>query len=25
MDPIYTGAENVQVQGRLVTVVRSVD
>ena len=25
MEPIYTGAENVQVQGRLVTVVRSVD
>jgi repressor LexA len=25
MDPIYTGAENVQVQGRLVTVVRSID
>jgi SOS-response transcriptional repressor LexA len=25
MDPIYTPAENVEVQGRLVTVVRSVD
>lgn len=25
MDPIYTDAENVAVQGRLVTVVRSVD
>ena len=25
MEPIYTGAENVQVQGRLVSVVRSID
>jgi repressor LexA len=25
MDPIYTPAENVEVQGRLVTVLRSVD
>ncbi|MCC6790670.1 MAG: transcriptional repressor LexA [Thermomicrobiales bacterium] len=25
MEPIYTPAENVEVQGRLVTVVRSVD
>jgi repressor LexA len=25
MDPIYTPAENVEVQGRLVSVVRSVD
>lgn len=25
MDPIYTGAENVQIQGRLVSVVRSID
>jgi repressor LexA len=25
MDPIYTDASNVQVQGRLVTVVRQVD
>jgi repressor LexA len=25
MEPIYTGAENVQIQGRLVSVVRSID
>jgi repressor LexA len=25
MDPIYTGADNVQIQGRLVSVVRSID
>jgi repressor LexA len=25
MDPIFTGAENVQIQGRLVSVVRSID
>ena len=25
MDPIYTSADNVQIQGRLVTVLRQVD
>ncbi|MBA3274562.1 MAG: repressor LexA, partial [Chloroflexia bacterium] len=25
MDPIYTRADNVRIQGRLVTVVRSID
>lgn len=25
MDPIYTSADNVEVQGRLVTVIRSID
>ena len=25
MDPIYTDARNVQIQGRLVTVLRQVD
>ena len=25
MDPIYTRAENVEIQGRLVGVVRSID
>lgn len=25
MDPIYTGADNVQIQGRLVSVLRSID
>jgi repressor LexA len=25
MEPIYTGAENVEIQGRLVSVVRSID
>jgi repressor LexA len=25
MDPIYTSADNVRIQGRLVTVVRSID
>jgi hypothetical protein len=25
MDPIYTAPENIEIQGKLVTVVRSLD